>query len=1199
MTITLWASAQIDAALKLKNNTIAFFKDNKMIEYDISTNKLIKVSYLNKGALPGVKFGKIDAAVNYQNGKIYFFSGSEYVRFDLNLFKADEGYPKNTKQLWPGVTFDKIDATLGWPKVSFFFSGNQYIKFDNSKDVAFTNYPKKITPQTWTNVPFESFDATFSHNNKTYIFKNDAYIIYDEVNSGNTGKVLDLKNFPDLYNEIYPNNISNNKDNSQKQNIIYKDNAKLIAHFPMNNTTEDIVGFHTHLSMKNCTYQDGGIFTKGIYGTQETMNAIHAIEINDLDYQEFAISIDTKPTEYKEMNVFTLNRSNRLLGCYIDKDGFYSLLLNNGETRKTSDVKMQLNTWQNITISYNNKTKIAQLFIDKKLATSLNVPLDQKTIVSPYVGKDISTVNYSNGWAFTGVCKNLKVINGSFNPETFDNLKGEGYGSIANANHSDNQDEQGVIPNFVKGQPMKEINDVAYRDLAKKGVVFINFAQPTCDLSEYYIERIENINATLPEIPIYSFNLEKYPEIVKEYGLYGARFLAMIKNGKFVSHYEGFTGDNLMREWIIKEWNKDKGTHIPIDNYRSKPKNTQENNIDLNTVVNFKYTFDNSNIENFTVNPENAKIVGGVLETNGAYRTSISTGTKSISPIKNGNLSMYIEFMPLINQFNTVWMESSREMGIVIQKGKLVFTFNNGNYGYVAQEINIKPLEWCKLAFSYDHSTKVIQCIVNDQRIDDFKIDSKITTSLYSSSWGITNFGSGDVFSGYLDNIYIYGESLKENNLMSMYNRHNKGVTNITSILPSSIIANFEFDDKTNKINQKEEFNIISDVSFLTNGHLKISNAFKNSPVIETSDLLGLNPENTTIMMDFMTKEKSQKMTSNLFSIENTFNKNYATVSIKDGDIEVDLKYYVKNWEDKSLRLKTESLNLVDNKWYHLIISLDEKNKKVIVMIDGKEVLNKTYQTMLLPHQSTDKARVVFQKYAYAPTSFNGFIDNLIIKRSASNNSEMSDLFKNRKNPGEIGTVISPNPISFQEHTENLGVQLHEWGYSDYQSFDYNSFSKLSIINQPIDYHNFDQELLNACIFYQTNYQRKKHGRKAFEHIKALEKAATMHSKDMVDLNFFSHDNPYDNSKATPHKRIQYFGLNPIASSENIAMRYENQISYWYFAELIVQQWMDSPGHRQNILDERLNALGCGAVFSVSNDGTGSNFRATQKLAQK
>jgi uncharacterized protein YkwD len=42
-------------------------------------------------------------------------------------------------------------------------------------------------------------------------------------------------------------------------------------------------------------------------------------------------------------------------------------------------------------------------------------------------------------------------------------------------------------------------------------------------------------------------------------------------------------------------------------------------------------------------------------------------------------------------------------------------------------------------------------------------------------------------------------------------------------------------------------------------------------------------------------------------------------------------------------------------------------------------------------------------------------------------------------------------------------------------------------------------------------------------------------------------------------------------------MRTANGLTYLDCADAIVKQWMNSPGHRANILNSRLSYLGCGA----------------------
>ena len=84
-------------------------------------------------------------------------------------------------------------------------------------------------------------------------------------------------------------------------------------------------------------------------------------------------------------------------------------------------------------------------------------------------------------------------------------------------------------------------------------------------------------------------------------------------------------------------------------------------------------------------------------------------------------------------------------------------------------------------------------------------------------------------------------------------------------------------------------------------------------------------------------------------------------------------------------------------------------------------------------------------------------------------------------------------------------VQLHEWDDSYYSKYNYSTFQSLSVIHQKMDVNNIDYALFNAAIFYCTNLQRGRNGRKPFMHSSSLEKAAQGHSKDMVEYNFYSH----------------------------------------------------------------------------------------------
>jgi uncharacterized protein YkwD len=106
-----------------------------------------------------------------------------------------------------------------------------------------------------------------------------------------------------------------------------------------------------------------------------------------------------------------------------------------------------------------------------------------------------------------------------------------------------------------------------------------------------------------------------------------------------------------------------------------------------------------------------------------------------------------------------------------------------------------------------------------------------------------------------------------------------------------------------------------------------------------------------------------------------------------------------------------------------------------------------------------------------------------------------------------------------------------------------------------------------------TNQQRTAHGCKALRVDSRLVAAARAHSTDMVTHNFFSHTGSDGSTFVTRAARAGY----AYASAENIAWG-------WRTAQIVVDQWMNSPGHRANILNCANVAVGVGLVTKA--DGT-------------
>ncbi|EDN69444.1 Membrane attack complex component/perforin/complement C9 [Beggiatoa sp. PS] len=119
---------------------------------------------------------------NLLTNKLFLFKGSRYVRLDMKTKQIDEGYPKLIAKEWPGVTFDKIDATLSADSESlYFFRGNQYIRYNLAENKADPDYPKLIK-EKWDGITFDRIDAAIAlKDGRAYLFSGNQYICYDMI----------------------------------------------------------------------------------------------------------------------------------------------------------------------------------------------------------------------------------------------------------------------------------------------------------------------------------------------------------------------------------------------------------------------------------------------------------------------------------------------------------------------------------------------------------------------------------------------------------------------------------------------------------------------------------------------------------------------------------------------------------------------------------------------------------------------------------------------------------------------------------------------------------------------------------------------------------------------------------------------------------------------------------------------------------
>jgi uncharacterized YkwD family protein/spore coat assembly protein SafA len=110
---------------------------------------------------------------------------------------------------------------------------------------------------------------------------------------------------------------------------------------------------------------------------------------------------------------------------------------------------------------------------------------------------------------------------------------------------------------------------------------------------------------------------------------------------------------------------------------------------------------------------------------------------------------------------------------------------------------------------------------------------------------------------------------------------------------------------------------------------------------------------------------------------------------------------------------------------------------------------------------------------------------------------------------------------------------------------------------------NYEQEVVRL-----VNIERAKYGLKPLTMNWELQRVARYKSQDMHDKKYFSHTSP---TYGSPFDMMKSFGISYRTAGENIAMGYATP-------QAVVTGWMNSSGHRANILNGNFTQIGVGYV---------------------
>ncbi len=122
---------------------------------------------------------------------------------------------------------------------------------------------------------------------------------------------------------------------------------------------------------------------------------------------------------------------------------------------------------------------------------------------------------------------------------------------------------------------------------------------------------------------------------------------------------------------------------------------------------------------------------------------------------------------------------------------------------------------------------------------------------------------------------------------------------------------------------------------------------------------------------------------------------------------------------------------------------------------------------------------------------------------------------------------------------------------------------KVTVPLEDASVSNFEEEVVRL-----VNKMRSQNGLNPLTHDWQLSRVARYKSQDMADKGYFSHTSP---TYGSPFDMMKSFGISYKAAGENIAKGQKTP-------EAVVNAWMNSPGHRANILSSSYTRIGVGYV---------------------
>ena len=191
---------------------------------------------------------------------------------------------------------------------------------------------------------------------------------------------------------------------------------------------------------------------------------------------------------------------------------------------------------------------------------------------------------------------------------------------------------------------------------------------------------------------------------------------------------------------------------------------------------------------------------------------------------------------------------------------------------------------------------------------------------------------------------------------------------------------------------------------------------------------------------------------------------------------------------------------------------------------------------------------------------------------TGNNNSDTNNSTENNNNSGS-------NNDSVNNNTENNNNNNQSSNNNSGNSNNTNTGSNNNSENSNTGSNNnnsssSNQESTNSFSAYQkevvrlVNIERAKYGISPLKENNSLDNVATKKSEDMIKNNYFDHTSP---TYGSPFDMMRQFGISYSTAGENIAMGQSSP-------QEVVNAWMNSEGHRKNILNSNFTEIGIGVA---------------------